>query len=127
MPRHDPLEAKDVLGVIAEHVGRAHAINWRDIANRLGHHERSAYREVQRCVQSLRRDGHLILAAVDSRDGPMGYYLPSNVEEWKAGSGGLVSRALDMLKTSGAMDRAAAARWGLPETLRPAVQLELGL
>jgi len=127
MPRPDAIEAADVLAVIRAHIGRQNAINWRDIANRLGHHERSAYREVQRCVQSLRRDGHLILAAVDSRDGPMGYYLPTNVEEWKAGSGGLVSRALDMLKTSSAMDKAAARRWGLPETLRPAVQLELGL
>lgn len=103
-----------VQAVLEEsHVGRSNAIKARVLAAGVGEDERT----VRAAIQSLRKDGVLILSAISP---PYGYFVAETAEEWREfRHQNLRARALDILETDKAMAQAARKRFG------PAVQLSL--
>ena len=99
-----------ILAILKDRVGAASAIKARDIAAHLGLAGRYADRPVREAIKTLRRSGHLIISSVSR---PYGYFLAADEKEWHAfRNSNLRPRALDILETTSAMNRAAQARWG---------------
>lgn len=88
------------------HVGRQRAIKAKELAAKLGETERL----VRATISGLRKQGHLILSAVQE---PYGYFTAETYDEWREfRNGNLRPRALDILETDRAMNEAARQRWG---------------
>ena len=98
---------KDRILLILEsnHIGRQRAIKAKDLARKVGEPERA----VRAAISEMRKDGRLILSAVQR---PYGYFMASNHDEWREfRNGNLRPRALDILETDRAMNKAAQERW----------------
>lgn len=109
------IEPEDVLRILRAHVGRKRAISAASIVWRLRQPPgRYADRPIRAAIRKLRRDGHLILSATDN---PRGYFIAANSDEWVRYAAGMRGRAIDLLKTVGAMDRAAATKFNAAEQL----------
>ena len=99
-----------VLAILQSHVGAPHAIKAADIAARLGLAGRYPDRPVREAIKNLRRAGHLVISSVTQ---PYGYFLAATEQEWHAfRDANLRPRALDILETASAMNRAAQDKWG---------------
>jgi hypothetical protein len=112
---------QSVLSILRAHQGRANAITGNDIAAKLGHRGKYAYRPVQEVIRGLKRQGHLIVAAVD--DEPKGYFIAATAAEWQRYGASFISRATDIWQTARTMEKAAAAQFGAMDS--PSRQLEL--
>jgi hypothetical protein len=121
---------KDVLAIIAIHIGANNPIKADEIAGMVGLKGKYRDRRVREAIKMLRRDGCLILSSVGKNPG---YFLAANEVEWKEfRDGNLRPRALDILETSRAMTRAAQREFGgqaglnLPDMATiPPIQLKL--
>ena len=109
-----------VRAVLERHEGMRRSIVAREIAASLGLRGRAAVRQVAAAVEALRQEGMLICATTVD-----GYWVPANVEEWRAYGKRLRDRAVTLLRTVRAQEQAARVRFGVPEEDQPVVQLEL--
>ena len=101
---------KDVLAIIAIHIGADNPIKADEIAEMVGLKGKYRDRRVREAIKLLRRDGCLILSSVGKTPG---YFLAANEVEWKEfRDGNLRPRALDILETSRAMTQAAQREFG---------------
>ena len=116
-------DAKAVLQILRGCVGRENAMTGSFIAWQLGRRDKYAYRPVQAAIRNLKRDGHLIVAAMDEE--PRGYFIAATAEEWNRYSRPFLSRAKDIWETARVMEKSAAAKFGAADG--PSKQLELGL
>jgi hypothetical protein len=56
----DAITEQAILSVLRQHRGRANAITGNDIAAKLGHRGKYAYRPVQEVIRGLKRQGHQV-------------------------------------------------------------------
>lgn len=106
-----------VMDLLSRHVGSRKAITAAEMCAALGLRGKYADRPVRAAIQTLRREGHLIVSSVGNTPG---YYIAETEDEWlEFRDRNLRPRALDILETSRAMGQAAQQRWG------PARQLSI--
>lgn len=96
------LTERDVLGVLAYHIGRDHGISCSGIVRRLngGHDDAALERQVRQVIQKLREEGEHICGHPAT-----GYFVAANLEELDGTCLFLYERAMTSLKQVAAMKR----------------------